>query len=79
MDQDFSTLGGRIRHARLLREITQDDLARGTNVRSLAISRAERGETVPRAELIVAIAKLTGCSAEWLLTGKGRAPKRGAA
>lgn len=68
------TIGSRIRTARKFAGLAQDDLAIPCGVRRLTIASWESGETVPRADQVIAIASSTGVAASWILTGEGRGP-----
>ncbi len=64
------TLGQRIREARRERGIDQVTLAARLDVASRTIQRWEKGEQVPDSNYLMRLAKITGVSPQWLLTGK---------
>jgi repressor LexA len=65
------TLAQRIREARRGRGIDQVTLAARLDVASRTIQRWEKGEQVPDSNYLMRLAKITGASPQWLLTGKG--------
>lgn len=59
------------------KNLKQADIARATGKSTAAVTKWMRGENVPKAENLKAIAKLFGVSDEWLLHGKdsGHTPR----
>ncbi|MBF0108032.1 MAG: helix-turn-helix domain-containing protein [Magnetococcales bacterium] len=68
-------LGERIRAARRHAEMSQSDFAEKIGVTSNTLSRHERGETIPSADVLKKIIEALGycVSADWLLFGKADA------
>lgn len=71
----LTTFGGRLKTARKGRGISQEELAPRIGVTKDTLSRYERGEVAPTAEVIFLAVVQLGVSADWLLTGEG--PMRG--
>jgi transcriptional regulator with XRE-family HTH domain len=69
-------IGSRVRSARELKGFTQYELAQRCGVRDLAISQTECGKTIPKAELLVDLARELDLSVDWILTGVGEGPRR---
>lgn len=70
---DVKTIAERIKQARLLRGLSQGDLAAKVGVRQSAIGNIESG-TRRRPRDLVSIASALSVSPEWLETGKGEEP-----
>lgn len=66
----MDTLGKRLKHARLERGLTQQQLASASGVKQSDISKLERGGSNTTTG-VVRLAKALNCSAEWLDTGEG--------
>lgn len=66
----MSDLGERLRHARALRRLSQQELARKADVSQQLISQLERGDTVVSARHI-ALARALEVSLDWLVDGHG--------
>jgi repressor LexA len=66
-----STIARRIREARLLKQLDQSDLAARVDIATRTVQRWEKGDQVPDSNYLMRIAKTTGVSAHWLLTGEG--------
>lgn len=65
-------IGLRLKHARKLRKLTQDELAKRAGVKQASISDLERGESKSfRGVTLVSIARVLSVRAEWLSHGKG--------
>ena len=64
--------GARYAAARALTGLSQRALARRLEVSPQAVSNWESGKSEPTRENARALAGFSGCSLEWLLTGKGR-------
>ncbi len=64
---DAGSIGMRIQMIR--GKMTQQEFARKINVKQSYISRYEKGR-VPKAEVLMRIARFAKVSIEWLLTGK---------
>jgi len=74
---DYKNLGQRIRKVRLLRELTQDQLAERADVVNSYIGVIERGEKKPSIHTLVKISNALNCSVDYLLgdslvSGKAR-------
>ncbi len=65
------TIGRRIREARLQKEFDQATLSARIDVATRTIQRWEKGEQVPDSNYLMRIAKITGVTPHWLLTGNG--------
>lgn len=63
------TPGDRLREARENRGISQEELASRTGCRGQTIYRAEKNNSVPKGDLLVAIARELGVTSEWIITG----------
>jgi transcriptional regulator with XRE-family HTH domain len=62
----------RLRHARGLKGLSQQQLAKSAGVKQAAISQLETGESQSfRGTTLVAIAQILDVSPQWLATGKG--------
>ena len=59
-----------IKKARLLKEMTQGDLAKALGVTSGAVSQWEKGNTIPSPRRLVKMANILGISIEELLNSK---------
>lgn len=55
--------------------MTQVALSEATSINQSTLSKYERGEIEPGIDSIVAIAKATGASVDWLATGQGQGPE----
>lgn len=53
------------------KNLKQADIARATGKSTAAVTKWLKGDNIPKAENLKAIAKLLNVSDEWLLTGKG--------
>ena len=65
----LETIGKRIRHKRLLKKLTQVELASRIGRSSISVYRYEGDEMDPRASTLQRLAAELGCSVEWLVTG----------
>ncbi len=65
------SIADRIRDARLRKEIDQAKLAAKIDVATRTLQRWEKGDQVPDSNYLMRIAKATGVSPHWLLTGSG--------
>ncbi len=65
------TIGQRIREARLQKELDQATLSARIDVATRTVQRWEKGEQVPDSNYLMRIAKVTGVTPHWLLTGNG--------
>ena len=61
----------RIREARLARSWEQARLAAKLDIATRTVQRWEKGEQVPDSNYLMRLAKATGVSPHWLLTGEG--------
>ncbi len=66
-----SSIGKRIRDAREGAGLLQSALARKIQVTTRTIQRWEKGEQIPDADKVIAIAHLAHVQTQWLLTGEG--------
>ena len=75
MQEDVSTITGRIRHARAIAQLRPEDMRRLLKERGIKLStsgyrRIENEEpTNPKLEVMIAIADITGTTPQWLLFG----------
>jgi transcriptional regulator with XRE-family HTH domain len=68
----MKTLSERLRYARESANLTQSELARAVRVSPSAINQIEKGGTKSlKAPTALAIERVTGISAEWLMSGVG--------
>jgi len=75
-----TTLGQRIREARIGRGLDQARMAARLDIATRTLQRWEKGEQEPDASVIMRIAKLTTVLPQWLLSGEGeRTPGMGIA
>jgi len=65
------SIAQRIRQARTKKEIDQAKLAAKLDVATRTVQRWEKGEQVPDSNYLMRIAKATGVTPHWLLTGEG--------
>jgi repressor LexA len=66
-----SVLAQRIREARQSKQIDQSVLAAKIDIATRTVQRWEKGDQVPDSTYLMRIAKATGVTPHWLLTGKG--------
>lgn len=66
-----TTIGERLRRAREGKELEQATLAARIDVATRTVQRWEKGDQVPDGLTLTRIARATGVSASWLLTGEG--------
>lgn len=64
-------LSRRIREARLSKALDQAKLAAKIDVATRTVQRWENGDQVPDSNYLMRIARMTGVTAHWLLTGEG--------
>jgi repressor LexA len=65
------SLSQRIREARLAKDLEQAKLAAKLDIATRTLQRWEKGEQIPDSDYLIKIAKITGISPTWLLTGEG--------
>ena len=65
------TLGGRIKIARQLADMNQDDLAKILKITNQQISSYETGKSIPPADKVLTIADTCKVDPGWLLSGRG--------
>ncbi|HWP83040.1 MAG TPA: XRE family transcriptional regulator [Bacteroidota bacterium] len=65
------SMGQRIREARVQKDFDQATLAARIDVATRTVQRWEKGEQVPDSNYLMRIAKVTGVTPHWLLTGHG--------
>lgn len=70
MIETMSTLSERLRFARKLAQLSQEELGRLAHVSQAAISKIERGEQ-DRTTYIIELADVLNISESWLSTGEG--------
>lgn len=69
---DMTTLGARLRHARLEAKLSQEEAGRLAGVSKQAISHIENDRTKnPEAATLEPLSRRLGVSLQWLMTGKG--------
>ena len=64
------SVGGRIGRLRRQKKLTQEYLAQQLGVSRQAVSKWETDQTQPDTANLTALAKLLGCTVDWLLTGE---------
>ena len=64
------TIAQRIREARLSKQLDQSDLAAKIDIATRTVQRW-KGEQVPDSNYLMRIAKATGVTPHWLLSGEG--------
>jgi len=67
-------IGKRIRAARRLKSMSQQELADALQVNKSTIVRYEKGERVPDALFLARLSQITGVSTDWILKGEGQGP-----
>jgi len=65
------SIAQRIRQARTHKELDQAKLAAKLDIATRTVQRWEKGEQVPDSNYLMRIAKVTGVTPHWLLTGDG--------
>lgn len=68
--------GERIKSAREELKMTQTQLAQLLKTSQTTVAKYEHGEQIPRADVLAAISKATGKSADWLLFGNEHLPAK---
>ncbi len=71
MTSSRSSIGDRLREARLNKQMDQTSLAERIGVVTRTVQRWEKGEQVPDGALLMKIARATNVQPNWLLTGEG--------
>ncbi len=66
-----TTLGQRVKEARQAKGMDQAKLSARLDIATRTLQRWEKGEQVPDSNYLMRIAKHTGVSPHWLLTGEG--------
>jgi transcriptional regulator with XRE-family HTH domain len=71
-----TTIGGRIQYLRVLRGLTQFDLAMclPVPIHEMTVSSWERGESQPRPTRLAQLAEALKTTVPWLATGRGVKP-----
>lgn len=59
---------GKLLIARRRKNLTQAELAKRIGISNLRVSRYERGETIPKADILIKIANELGVSIDWLMS-----------
>ena len=67
-----SSIAERLREAREIASLTQDQLAERAPFSKRTLVRYEKGETEPGAKMVSEVARITGVSYEWLRGGEGQ-------
>lgn len=65
------SIGERIRFVRMVKGITQEELAARVGVSRATINYAEKGKSHPNGATATALAKALDCNHFWLVTGAG--------
>lgn len=60
-------LGQRLQEQRLLKNLSQKEVAKSIGISSSIVSNYESGERTPSVEVLIALARLYHCSADYLL------------
>jgi DNA-binding transcriptional regulator YiaG len=68
-DIDLNAVGQRIR--KLRGQVTQEDFARLLSISQAQLSKYELGQSALPLGALVKLAKRSGCTTDWILTGKG--------
>lgn len=66
-------IGNRIREARDRAKLSQSDLGKRIGVESQSVSKYERGVMKPDSDALVAMERVLGVSASWIMTGEASA------
>ncbi len=72
MDETLKLIGDRLRQIRLIRKMSQNELAEATDLSASFISNIEQGKQAMSVKALIAIALVLDVSTDWLLLGKGR-------
>lgn len=70
----MDTIGTRIRYARKLRGLTQEDLARHFKISRVSVAQWEGRGNSPEADRIPELARILTTSTDWLMEGRGAIP-----
>ena len=70
----MDTIGTRIRHARKLRNLTQEDVAKHFGISRVSVAQWEGRGNSPEPDKIPGLARLLSTTSDWLLEAKGSAP-----
>lgn len=65
----MDTVGGRVKHSRMAKAMTQAELSEATGVEEATISRIESNKARPRQSTAKKIALVLGIAPGWLLVG----------
>lgn len=68
----METLGTRLKALRKEKKLTQQQIADFIGVSKTSVIYWEKGETVPKHESLMSLAKVLNTSADWLLSGKSQ-------
>ena len=74
---DMETIGTRIRLARKVRGLTQEDIAKHFKISRVSVAQWEGRGNSPEPDKIPELARLLTTSSDWLIDGTGRAPEAG--
>ncbi len=69
MALDYSVIGSRIKHARLAKNLTQEDLSEQLDVSVAFLSRIERGSSHVNLKRLTQICKILDVSEGYILSG----------
>lgn len=72
---DKIKIGRRVAEIRRRSGKTTAAFARSLGAEAKTVGRIERGENLPSTMFLVACAEEGGSSVDWILTGKGKAPR----
>jgi DNA-binding transcriptional regulator YiaG len=70
---NLSAVGTRIR--KLRGQITQEEFARGLGISQAQLSKYELGQSAVPLGVLIKLAKKSGGTADWILTGEAAAPE----
>lgn len=62
-------IGNRVAQKRIEKKYSQEKFAEALGMTRTAIGKIERGETMPKADTLLAITELLGISSDWILKG----------
>lgn len=70
----MDTIGARIRFARKLRGLTQEELAKHFSINRVSVAQWEGRGNSPEPDKIPELARLLTTTTDWLITGNGKVP-----
>jgi len=71
---DMDTIGSRIKFARKLRSLTQEDVAKHFGINRVSVAQWEGRGNSPEPDKIPRLARLLSTTTDWLIDAKGPAP-----